>query len=210
MRITKILLIAAATLLLTACGTLFEKDNTPEPKALTQFNPEVTPRLLWSANAGSGTGDEYLKASPAITDSAIYTASLNGTITSIDRATGRINWRSSTNLALTSGAGAGDGIVVAGSRQGEVVALSQSNGRQLWKTSVPGEVNAAPAIGNGLVVIKAVSGNITALNVANGEKRWSYQQVEPNLILRAASTPRIADGHLFVGFANGNLSNLIG
>ena len=203
----KSLLILSAATLLTACGTIFEKDNTPEPKALASFNAEIQPRLLWSANAGSGTGDEYLKAAPAVTDSAIYTASLNGTITSVNRANGRINWRTSTDLALTSGAGAGDGIVVAGGRQGEIVALDQNSGKQRWQVSVPGEINAAPAISNGLVIVKAVNGHISALDVATGEKRWSYQQVEPNLVLRAASTPRISEGHLFVGFANGNLSN---
>jgi len=207
MRIMKKLIPVMAALSLTACGTLFEKDNTPEPKTLAQFNPEITPRLLWSTSAGSGTGDEYLKATPAVTDSAIYTASLNGKVTSVDRANGQVNWRTNTDLALTSGAGAGDGIVVAGSREGDVVALSQRNGQPLWKVSVPGEVNAAPAVSNGLVIVKTVSGHVSALNASNGEKRWSYQQVEPNLILRAASMPRIADGHVFIGFANGNLSN---
>lgn len=206
MRIKNIFILLAP-LFLSGCGSLFEKDNTPEPKALAQIKPEIQPRLLWSTYAGSGSGDEYLKAAPAITDAAIYTASLNGTITSVDRASGRVNWRTSTDLALTSGAGAGDGIVVAGSRQGEVIALQQSTGKQLWQASVPGEINAAPAISNGLVIIKAVNGNITALSTNSGAKRWTYQQTEPNLVLRAASTPRIADGHVFVGFANGNLSN---
>ncbi len=205
-KIQHILLILAA-LSLTACGTLFEKDNTPEPRQLTQFKPEVQPHMLWSTQAGSGSGDEYLKAPPAITDSSIYTAGLNGIITSVDRASGRINWRNSTELPLTSGAGAGDGIVVAGSRHGDIIALRQADGQRLWTASIPGEINAAPAISNGLVVIKAIDGQIRALDVRTGEKRWSYQQMEPNLVLRAASTPRIADGHVFVGFANGNLSN---
>lgn len=200
-------LLALTALQLAACGTLFEKDNTPEPKALVQFNPEIKPHLLWSTRAGSGSGDEYLKSPPAITESAIYTASLNGTVTSVNRMNGNINWRTDTGFALTSGAGAGDGIVVVGSRQGDVVALQQSNGKQLWKIVVPGEINAAPAISNGLVIIKAVDGQIRALDANTGAKRWAYQQIEPNLILRAASTPRIADGHVFVGFANGNLSN---
>lgn len=207
MRKFKYFLIAAAALQLSACGTLFEKDNTPEPKALTQFNPEIQPRLLWSTRAGSGSGDEYLKAAPAVTDSAIYTASLNGTVTSVNRMNGNINWRTNTDLALTSGAGAGDGIVVVGSREGEVVALDQASGKKRWQVSIAGEITAAPAVSNGLVIIKAVDGQVRAYSVANGAKRWSYQQIEPNLILRAASTPRIVDGHVFIGFANGNLSN---
>lgn len=206
MRNIQNIFILFATLLLTACGTLFEKDNTPVPKPLPQYQAEVQPRLVWTTNTG-GTGSEYLKASPAVTDSAIYTASLNGYVTAVDRISGRINWRTNTGLSLTSGAGAGDGIVVVGSREGEVVALQQSTGKQVWKTSVPGEINAAPAISNGLVIIKAVDGQLRALDTSSGARRWNYQQTEPNLVLRASSTPRIADGHVFVGFANGNLSN---
>jgi len=204
--ILKKLSLMVLPLAVVACSSFFEKDNTPPPRKLVQFSPEITPRLLWSTRASSGSGDEYLKLQPAISENAIYTTSLNGVITSIDRATGRTNWRTNTGLTLTSGAGVGDGIVAAGSRQGEVVAVQQSTGKQLWQASVPGEIIAAPAIADGIVVIKAVDGNVRGLDVRNGEKRWSYQETEPNLILRAASTPRVTDGHVLIGFANGGLS----
>lgn len=194
---------------LTACTGFFEKDNTPEPTPLTSYKPEVAPRFLWSANVGSGaTGSDYLKLSPAVSETTVYTTSTDGTVTALNRANGQKRWQVSTRLAVTSGAGAGDGLVVVGSRNGDVIALQEADGRQRWKTAIPGEIIATPAVGNGVVVVKAVDGFTRALSVNDGRELWSFQQVEPNLILRGASAPLIRDRSVIVGFANGNLVKL--
>jgi outer membrane protein assembly factor BamB len=196
-------------LLLTACNGFFEKDNTPEPTPLTNFNPEIAPRQLWSTKVGAGaTGDDYLKLSPTLGQNAIYTSSSNGTITSVNKSNGRINWQTDIRLPLSSGPGVGDGIVVVGSRGGEIIAMLEGDGRQIWRTSVPGEVIAKPAIGGGNVIIKAVDGYTRALSIKDGHELWSFQQVEPNLILRGSSTPLIRDRNVIIGFANGNLAKL--
>lgn len=201
--------LVAFTFLLSGCnGGFFEKDNTPPPSPLTTFTPEIQPRLLWSTRAGSGNDDGYLKMNPALTDTAVITASGKGTVTSINKTNGRTNWQINTGLPLSAGPGAGDGIVVIGSGKGDIMALQQADGRQLWRTSISGEVLASPAVGNGVVVIKAIDGYIRALSVRDGHELWAFQQVEPNLILRGASTPLIRDHYAIVGFANGNLAKL--
>lgn len=197
------------TFLLTACAGFFEKDNTPTPTPLTHYRQEVTPRLLWSANVGKGaTGSDYLKMNPAVSETAVYAASTNGVVTSLNKATGRRNWQTDVRASLSSGPGAGDGIVVVGCRNGELVALLQADGRQIWKTSVPGEIIATPAVGGGFVVVKAVDGYTRGLSVKNGQELWSFQQVEPNLILRGSSAPLIRDQNVIAGYANGNLAKL--
>src|SRR5690606_11654151 len=143
----------------------FEKDNTPEPTPLTSYAPEVTPRLLWSANVGAGAaGNDYLKLSPAVSETAVYTTSTSGTVTALSKTSGKRLWQVNTRLPVTTGAGAGDGLVVMGSRGGDIVALQESDGRQRWKASVPGEVIATPAVGSGIVVVKAVDGYTRALS----------------------------------------------
>ncbi|VVC76314.1 Outer membrane protein assembly factor BamB [Aquicella siphonis] len=194
---------------LSACAGFFEKDNTPEPTPLTSYAPEVTPRLLWSANVGAGAaGNDYLKLSPAVSETAVYTTSTSGTVTALSKTSGKRLWQVNTRLPVTTGAGAGDGLVVMGSRGGDIVALQESDGRQRWKASVPGEVIATPAVGSGIVVVKAVDGYTRALSASDGHELWSFQQVEPNMILRGSSAPLIRDRSLIVGFANGNLAKL--
>lgn len=194
---------------LSACnGFLFDKDNTPEPVPLTQFTPEIKPHLAWSTKAGSGTDDEYLKFNPAIDGNNIFISSLKGRVTSINKMNGRVNWQTSTDVPVMTGPGVGDGIVVVGSRQGDVVALRQADGRLLWKNTVPGEILASPAVDHGTVVVKAIDGLVQAFSTPDGHKLWSFQQTEPNLILRGSSSPLISDRYTFIGFANGNLAKL--
>lgn len=193
--------------LLTGCG-FFDKDNTPEPKPLVDYKAEINPKLLWTTRAGSGVDDEYQRLSPALHASSIYTTSLSGTVTSVNKDSGKINWQVHTALPLSTGPSVGHGLVIAGSRQGDVIALQESDGSTRWKTTLPGELLATPAVGNDSVVVKAVDGYTRALSLQDGHELWSFQQTEPNMILRGSSTPIIHDGNVFVGYANGNLAKL--
>lgn len=196
-----------STTFLTACAGFFEKDNTPTPTPLTSFSPQVSPRLMWSAKVGSGSSsNDYLKMSPATSETAIYTASTSGTITALNLATGGRNWQTNIRKPLISGPGVGDGIVVVASEKGDLVALLENDGREIWRASAHGEVIAAPAVGNGVVVAKTIDGRTRAFSTRNGQEIWSYQQIEPNLILRGASRPIIRDQAVIVGYANGNLA----
>lgn len=203
----KSLILVIITLLLTSCG-FFDKDNTPEPKPLVSFTPEFKPHRLWSVKTGPGVDDEYLKMGPSISDTAIFTASPNGTVTSVNKMNGHKNWQVGTGMPLTTSPGVGDGIVIVASRKGDVLALQQSDGKSLWQRNVPGEILAKPAVGEGTVVIKAVDGYIRALSAQDGHELWSFQQVEPSLILRGSSAPLIRDRNAIVGFANGKLAKL--
>jgi outer membrane protein assembly factor BamB len=205
----KIIAIATSTLFLTACAGFFEKDNTPEPTPLTAFSQQTSPRMLWSANVGPGAGsNDYLKMSPAVNETAIYTASTNGTITSLNPATGRKNWQRYVRMSLSSGPGVGDGIVVAGSQNGDIVALRETDGQIAWRASMQGEVIAAPAVGNGYVVVKAIDGYTRAYSSKDGQQLWTHQQTEPNLILRGSSAPLIRNNDVIAGYANGNITKI--
>jgi len=204
---TKFLILNLSALLITACS-LFDKDNTPEPKPLTQFTAEISPRLIWTARAGSGVNDEYLRMGPSVGPRAIYTTSLSGTVTALNKANGHLFWQTETNVPVTTSPGIGDGLVVVGSRKGDVIALQESDGRIRWKTTINGEVMAKPAIKDGYIVIKAVDGYTRALSTRDGHELWVFQQVEPSMILRGASSPIISNRSAIVGYANGNLAKL--
>lgn len=199
---------SAVILSLTACNGFFEKDNTPAPTPLTSYKPEVRPVRLWSASTGAGAGEVYLKMNPAADARSIVTAGSKGTITSVDKYSGRINWRINTGLQLVAGPGIGDGIIVVVSGKGDILALRQDNGQLIWRSTIPGEIMAQPAVGQGIVVVKAVDGYLRGLSVKDGHELWSYRQVEPALILRGSSSPLIRDHFILAGFANGNLTKV--
>ncbi len=206
--INKVLILGCISVSLSACGSFFDKDNTPTPSPLVSFTSEANVRSLWYTNTGYGIGKEYVRLAPALDNNAIYTADVKGHVAATDKNTGRSIWESFADEGITAGVGAGNGVVVVGTHSGKVIALSELNGKPRWNTTASSEILAAPAVGNNVVVIKTIDGKVTGYSVDNGRLLWTYQQTEPNLILRGASTPLIAGNSAFVGFANGNFVKL--
>ena len=107
------LLLMVMTIPLTACTGFFDKDNTPEPRALLPIQTEITPKQRWVAHTKAvNDNNDYLKFTPSIKEGSLYTASTNGMVTSVNQHTGPIRWQSNTHAAITSGPSAGSGIGV--------------------------------------------------------------------------------------------------
>ncbi|HLB42626.1 MAG TPA: outer membrane protein assembly factor BamB [Gammaproteobacteria bacterium] len=205
---SKILLLSIITLFISACHGFFEKDNTPEPTPLTKITPEIKPVRIWVTKAGTGIGSDYLKMGISANHLAIFIASSNGVVTSIDKKSGLQNWQINTGLPITTSPGMGDGLMVLGSRRGDVLTLQQNTGKLVWKTTIASQPFAKPAIKNGKIIIKTIDGMIRALSCKDGHEIWLFQQIEPNLILHSASNPLIEDQDIIIGFSNGNLVKL--
>lgn len=208
MYIHRLIIILIFLLSLSACNGFFEKDNTPHPAPLVGFNPEAKPIRLWTVRAGAGVNDDYLKMGFSINDHVILTTSSKGFVTSIDKTQGSQIWQIYTGFPITTAPGVGEGLVVVGGRRGEILAVEQNTGKIRWKNSLPSQSFAKPNIKQNIVVIKSIDGFIRALSAKNGKILWSFQQVEPNLILRSASNPLISGQTIIAGFANGNLASL--
>lgn len=190
----------------TSCG-FFDKDNTPTPTSLTQYQFAVNPTLSWSTKVGSGSHKhDYLKMSPSIDDLNIYTVSSDGIVTAVNKLNGNIVWKKNIHAFLSTGPGIGDGLVVVANHRGDVFALDKMTGAQRWQTRLSGDFIAKPAVGSGLVLLKAVNGLVTTLSTNNGRIEWAVQQEEPNFLLRGASAPIMTDHSVLIGYANGNLA----
>lgn len=201
-------LLFVAFLLLTSCSGFFDKDNTPTPKPLTYFKPEMLPRMIWSVKTSSGFGTEYQKDALTLTEAALYTTSPDGLVSSVNKFNGQLIWQVNTNVPISTGVGLGHGLVVIVSRKGDVIALNHRNGQQIWRKNIQGEILAKPSVAKNIVLIKTVDGYVRALSTHDGHEVWTFQQIEPSLILRGSSAPLIAHRDVVVGFANGNLSKL--
>lgn len=193
---------------LCACSSFFDKDNTPPPAPLASFTPEASVKTVWSTRTGGGIDNDYLKLVPAIADQQLFTANQNGTVTAIDKTSGKTLWQSDSHISISAGPAAMDGLVVIGGREGSVIAFNPQTGSILWRAKASSEILAAPTGANGIVLIKSIDGNVTAFSKIDGHQLWHYQQTEPSLILRGASVPQISQDAVYVGFANGMLSKL--
>ena len=206
--IRSLLFITALTLSLTACSTFFDKDNTPAPTPLTSFKPALTAKADWMTRTGPGAKNEYLKLTPAISDNQIFTSSNDGTVTALDKETGKKIWSVGLKNSITTGVALNENLLFIGTDRGELLALNKTNGNLVWHTRTSSEMLASAASADGIVLVKTVDGNLSAFKTTDGHLLWHYQQTEPTLILRGASVPQITNGTTVVGFENGALVKL--
>ncbi len=182
-----------------------EEDEIP---SLAPIEPLAAVETPWSADAGSGTGREWLVLAPAVDAGRVYVADARGRVFAYDAASGRPVWRSDADAAVTGGVGAGGGLVLAGAEDGEVVALRAEDGALAWRTRLTSEVLTQPRVAGDRVVARTLDGKLFGLDAGSGEVRWSYDGGVPPLSVRGTGSPAVAAEAAIAGFDNGRVSAL--
>lgn len=182
-----------------------ESDTSEPPMELTEFVPEIGVEVLWSAKAGKGTGDRYLRLPLSFIDGKVIAADYKGRVSAFDALTGERLWETKLDLPITGGPGVGDGLVVVGTEDALVVALDVVDGSSIWQATVSSEILSAPGVGGGVVVARSGDGQVYGLDASSGSPLWVYQRNVPVLTLRGAAAPVIADRKVIMGLAGGKL-----
>jgi len=126
-------------------------------------------------------------------------------VAALDAASGERIWAIDTELSLSGGPGAGDGLMLVGSRDGEIIALDADSGQEKWRKRVSSEILSVPKVSQGIVVVHTMDGSLVGLNAGTGEKIWDYKRSVPVLSLRGSSSPVISGETVICGFASGKL-----
>jgi outer membrane protein assembly factor BamB len=175
--------------------------DTHKPGPLPAFTAKVTAQVDWRVALGAKGGESF---SPAMRPEAIYAAAPDGTIISVDPATGRQNWRIKADKPLSAGVGASAKVVVVGTAKGDVLAFD-STGKPLWTVKVSTEVAGPPEAAEGKIIVWALDGHIYALSETDGSQKWLYQRMLPALTVRRFAGGSTSRGALFTGTAGGKL-----
>lgn len=203
--------VAALTLALGGCSSMnpaswWESDSSTEViSELVDLESSISPRILWDASVGSGTAEERVKLVPYVDGGRIYVAEREGEIRALDANNGHTLWKIDSELNISGGPGAGDGLVLVGTSDAELAAFDQENGQLRWRTRVSSEVVSVPKIDQGVVVVHTIDGKLTGLQAGNGKQLWVYERSMPVLSLRGSSSPVISGSNVICGFANGKL-----
>ncbi|HEY8520850.1 MAG TPA: outer membrane protein assembly factor BamB [Gammaproteobacteria bacterium] len=206
MSATRALLALLLALQLAACGALGGGKDTGEPPAeLTDFEPSLDVRRLWSTRVGKGTERLRLALRPATDGLRVYAGSHSGEVAALEAATGRRVWRVNTRAALSAGPAYAEGVLAFGTTDGELLLLDAETGEERWRQSVGSEVLAPPAIGPGVVVLRTVDGRLRGFSLDNGQTLWTVVQSPPALTLRGNTAPRVAGSVVVAGFENGRV-----
>lgn len=173
-----------------------------EPAKLVEFGETARFEVRWHTDVG-GSGASLLQ--PALTGDAIYGVSGDGTLTRMERASGKQVWRIESDIAVSGGVGSGEGMVLIGSGKGDVLAYDEA-GKLRWKSKVSSEVLSAPQVAEGVVVVRSGDGRIAGLDAADGKRLWLYERSTPALVVRSHAGVTLQRGVAFAGFAGGKLA----
>jgi outer membrane protein assembly factor BamB len=137
-----------------------------------------------------------------------------GLVVAMDRKTGAIRWQASFGDAVLGAIACRGGSVICPSRTGEVTALAVGDGSVLWRTRVSGNAPlvAGCAMAEQRIYAVASDGYLAVLDAKSGnvlEKTYLNDQAKPGTGL-SLSSPRIAQGRVFVGSETGGLHCLVG
>jgi outer membrane protein assembly factor BamB len=201
----RFVLVVLHALLISGCSWFMGgSDNAPPPAKLLSIENPITPRKLWDTKV-SGTAGTFLHLTPAIDRGRIYVAGHEGDVMGLDAESGSPLWKVSTGLAISSGVGLGDGLVLIGTDTGQAVALRQEDGSEVWRAQMSSEVLAVPRAAEGVVVVRTGDGKFTGLDSRTGTRLWVYSYAMPALTLRGSSAPILVQGLAIAGLDTGKL-----
>jgi outer membrane protein assembly factor BamB len=198
-----------AVLMLGGCASTDESipdwagvKGDAEPAKLVDFRETAKFEVRWHSNVGN-QGTDLLQA--ALTKDAIYSATGNGSLTRLDRTTGKQVWLIKTGITVTGGVASGDGLVFVGGDKGDVLAYDE-DGKLRWKSLVSSEVLSVSQAAVGIVMVRSGDGRIAGLNSADGKRVWMYERSTPALVVRSHAGVAIQRGVAYAGFAGGKLT----
>lgn len=196
---------ALLTFAVLAAGCSSNDTKEPEPAELTKFEAEVELQKQWSRSIGEGQGETYSLLVPAVYGEQIYAADVEGLVVSVDRLTGKVNWKTDLEVSVSGAVGAGYGLVLVGTLRGEVIALDVASGEERWRSRVSSEVLAAPAVNGDIVLVQTQDDRLIALEIDTGAQRWSYEGSPAVLTLRGTGAPVLTNQLAIAGLSNGKV-----
>lgn len=203
----RIVLIMAASVLLTSCSLFGDKDEEElEPKKLVDFESTLKVKQLWSMKVGAAADFLLVGLRPASDGSRIYVASFDGNVLALDPETGQERWKTELNMQLSAGPAAHDGLVAVASRDGHVIVLDAITGVEKWRTYIAGEALSQPLINDDFIVVQTIDNRLRALSRFDGRQRWAIEQTAPALTLRGVASPLLVGSSVIAGFDNGHLA----
>lgn len=188
----------ACAALMGGCS-LWGGSSKPKPAELGPNVPVLGVKQAWTAKVGSTEG---LPLDIRVVGSALFLASADGTVASIDARTGGDIWRIALNTPLSAGVGSDGKWAAVVSKKNDVIVLA--DGRELWRKPLQARAYTAPLVAGNRVFVLAADRSLSAYDAATGQRLWLQQRPGEPLILSQAGV-LIAVGDTLVAGQSGRL-----
>ena len=166
--------------------------------------PRVRPAAIWTFAT-----DGPIRSSPLLHDGAILFGSGDGSLYSVDAATGRERWRFATGGPVDGSPVLASGLVVVASRGGHLHAVDPATGSERWRLALGEElpfrwgwdfVLSTPAVAGDRLFVGSGNGEVIAVEAGTGAVLWRHRTAG-----RVRSSPTVAGGVVYAGSFDGHL-----
>ncbi|MCP4417287.1 MAG: serine/threonine-protein kinase [Chloroflexi bacterium] len=152
--------------------------------------------FIWKFPASDSIGG----STPFAYEDNIYFGSVDKHLYSVQRRTGRQNWRFATKGAIYSSPIVRYDHVFFGSDDGHFYALEINQGRVKWKVNAYSAVRSTAFVDDEYIFFGTEGGYIFCLEIASGKTKWQAQAKR-----NVTSSPTVADELVFVGSMDGTV-----
>jgi outer membrane assembly lipoprotein YfgL len=180
--------------LLAGCAGGSER---PKPAELKPVTPLIGVRQAWLVRIGAVNFPLQVYANA--TGAQVILAASDGTVVTIDAASGRELGRIGIGAELSAGVGSDGRVAAVVTRTNQVVALE--GGRELWRYRLPAQSYTAPLVAGGRVFVLGADRSLTALDGSSGALLWTTQRTAEPLVLRQAGVLLPVGNTLVAGVA---------
>ncbi|MNY97730.1 Outer membrane protein assembly factor BamB precursor [compost metagenome] len=112
----------------------------------------------------------------------VVVAAADGTVVSVNAATGRENWRGQAGKTLQTGVGADGQLAAVVTTNNDLVVFEA--GKKLWSKTLTASAFTAPLMAGGRVFVLTADRSVSAFDAQNGAHLWTQKREGEPLVLR--------------------------
>jgi len=188
-------------ILLTACSTTHKKEYA----VLEPMQNKINISALWVAPDGEKSKLEQNQLSFALSKDRVYIIDYKGNLTAVQLNSGKIIWKNSLGIGVSSGPKIDESLIYVGSNDAQLYAIDVGTGEVRWHVLLSSEILSKPVIYKKYLFQQTIDGKLFALDKLTGAKIWVNSHEVPALSLRGTSSPIVSKEHVIVGFADGKI-----
>lgn len=185
------LLVAAAVLAGCASGS-----PRPQPAELPANIALIGVRQAWTARLPAPVN---YPLQVSVQGRQLTLAGGDGSIVTLDAATGREIGRAQAGAPLSAGVGSDGRLLAVVTRSNQLVAFE--GGRELWRHRLPTQSYTAPLVAGGRVFVLGADRSLSALDGRSGAPLWHIRRPAEPLVLRQAGVLLPVGNTLLAGMA---------
>lgn len=204
-------------MLLAGCKTLpFKNDgsvwsgNSGKVSQENLFDVEWWTPLVGTTPLTSGLGEFQPRetAQPAIDPDTgrVVVCTRDGYVRSLSPDKGEVEWEKKLGGRCFAGGKIRDGVLYLPAGDGALHAMRARTGEPIWRYVAGEELVTSPLLVDGKVLVASQNDTLFVVDAATGKWIWQQRRDTPSgFTLRGSATPRVEEGVVYMGYADGSL-----